>query len=58
MSTTEAAETEGKKVEEKKVEGKEAGDDAPPVNIGWDSHRPVVRLQIWNFLSTPLPCQF
>ena len=28
--------------EEPKTEGKKAGDDAPPVNIGWDSHKPVV----------------
>jgi len=27
--------------EETKVEGKKAGDDAPPVNIGWDSHKAV-----------------
>ena len=25
--------------------GKKAGKDAPPVNIGWDSHKPVVCLQ-------------
>lgn len=35
-----------KKVEAKKsdeeVEGKKAPEDAPPVNIGWDSHKPVV----------------
>lgn len=29
--------------EEPKVEGKKAGKDAPPVSIGWDSHKPVVR---------------
>ena len=29
--------------EEAKVEAKKAGDDAPPVNIGWDSHQAVVR---------------
>ena len=23
-------------------QGKKAGKDAPPVNIGWDSHKPVV----------------
>ena len=28
--------------EESKTEGKKAGEDAPPVNIGWDSHKPVV----------------
>eukprot|EP00816_Leptocylindrus_hargravesii_P005676 CAMPEP_0196803202 /NCGR_PEP_ID=MMETSP1362-20130617/2589_1 /TAXON_ID=163516 /ORGANISM="Leptocylindrus danicus, Strain CCMP1856" /LENGTH=393 /DNA_ID=CAMNT_0042174655 /DNA_START=25 /DNA_END=1203 /DNA_ORIENTATION=+ len=38
-ATTETTETEGKKAP--KTEGKKAGDDAPPVNIGWDSHRPV-----------------
>jgi len=27
--------------DEKKVEGKKAGKDAPPVNIGWDSHNAV-----------------
>jgi len=27
--------------EETKVEGKKAGEDAPPVNIGWDSHKAV-----------------
>ena len=26
----------------KKVNGKKAGTDAPPVNIGWDSHKSVV----------------
>lgn len=30
--------------EETKVEGKKAGDDAPPVNIGWDSHKAVVSI--------------
>ena len=30
------------KVKEKKVEGKKAGADAPPVNLGWDSHTAVV----------------
>ena len=35
--------TEAKeKVDDKKVEGKKAGKDAPPVNIGWDSHSPIV----------------
>uniref|UniRef100_A0A7S2L134 coproporphyrinogen oxidase n=2 Tax=Leptocylindrus danicus TaxID=163516 RepID=A0A7S2L134_9STRA len=38
-ATTETTETEGKEAPE--TEGKKAGDDAPPVNIGWDSHRPV-----------------
>jgi len=33
--------TEAKVDEEKKVEGKKAGKDAPPVNIGWDSHNAV-----------------
>mmetsp|Transcript_20799 Transcript_20799/g.29357 ORF Transcript_20799/g.29357 Transcript_20799/m.29357 type:complete len:393 (+) Transcript_20799:147-1325(+) len=33
MSTTEKEDT--------KTEGKKAGKDAPPVNIGWDSHKPV-----------------
>lgn len=28
--------------EDTKVEGKKAGEDAPPVNIGWDSHKAVV----------------
>ena len=27
---------------EDKVEGKKAGKDAPPVNLGWDSHSAVV----------------
>ncbi len=27
---------------EKEVEGKKADEDAPPVNIGWDSHKAVV----------------
>lgn len=27
---------------EEKVEGKKAGEDAPPVSIGWDSHQAVV----------------
>ena len=36
MSTTEAK-------EDKATEGKKAGPDAPPVNIGWDSHEAVVR---------------
>jgi hypothetical protein len=26
----------------KEVEGKKAGKDAPPVSIGWDSHKAVV----------------
>jgi hypothetical protein len=30
--------------EEAKTEGKEAGPNAPPVSIGWDSHQPVVRV--------------
>ena len=30
--------------DEKKVEGKKAGKDAPPVNIGWDSHKAVVSI--------------
>ena len=30
--------------EETKVEGKKAGEDAPPVNIGWDSHKAVVSI--------------
>jgi hypothetical protein len=30
--------------EEPKTEGKKAGKDAPPVSIGWDSHKPVVRV--------------
>jgi hypothetical protein len=33
-----------KKKDDKKVEieGKKAAEDAPPVNIGWDSHKAVV----------------
>lgn len=31
--------------DEEKVEGKKAGPDAPPVNIGWDSHKPVVSVE-------------
>ena len=27
-----------------KTNGKKAGEDAPPVNIGWDSHKPVVSM--------------
>uniref|UniRef100_A0A6V2PQX8 coproporphyrinogen oxidase n=2 Tax=Ditylum brightwellii TaxID=49249 RepID=A0A6V2PQX8_9STRA len=47
MSTAEEEKTAEKKAEvkaekkEEKVEGKTAGKDAPPVNIGWDSHKPV-----------------
>lgn len=33
--------------DEEKVEGKKAGPDAPPVNIGWDSHKPVVSFEKW-----------
>ena len=33
LSSTTDAETEGKK----------APEDAPPVNLGWDSHKAVVR---------------
>ena len=29
--------------EESKTEGKKAGNDAPPVHLGWNSHKPVVR---------------
>ena len=36
MSTKEASKTEGKK----------AGNDAPPVSIGWDSHQAVVRTSL------------
>jgi len=37
--------TEAKeKVDDKKVEGKKAGKDAPPVNIGWDSHSPIEKV--------------
>ena len=37
--------TEAKeKVDDDKVEGKKAGDDAPPVNLGWDSHSAVVSI--------------
>ena len=32
--------------EEPKTEGKKAGKDAPPVSIGWDSHKPVVRVKM------------
>ena len=31
--------------DEEKVEGKKAGADAPPVNIGWDSHKAVVSVE-------------
>ncbi len=37
--------------EETKVEGKKAGDDAPPVNIGWDSHKKVVSIDYTSTLS-------
>ena len=37
--------------EETKVEGKKAGDDAPPVNIGWDSHKAVVSIDFPSTLS-------
>jgi len=30
--------------DEKKVEGKKAGKDAPPVNLGWDSHSPIEKV--------------
>ena len=32
------------KIANDKKMGKKAGRDAPPVNIGWDSHKPVVSL--------------
>lgn len=28
--------------EDKKTEGKKAGDDAPPANLGWNTHQAVV----------------
>ena len=35
--------TEAKdKVDDDTVEGRKAGKDAPPVNLGWDSHSAVV----------------
>lgn len=40
--------------EESKTEGKKAGDDAPPVSIGWDSHKPVVRRL--GFASAKINC--
>lgn len=36
------ASTAESETEEKKVDGKKAPEDAPPVNIGWDSHKAVV----------------
>lgn len=57
MSTAEANDTDASKMQEtarrtmmaarlQKQEGKKAGNDAPPVNIGWDSHKPVVCSQL------------
>ena len=37
-----STEAKEKVEDDKKVEGKKAGKDAPPVNIGWDSHSPIV----------------
>ena len=60
--TTEGKKAGGKKTKAKKAEGKKAGEDAPPVSIGWDSHQAVVRvigkmtnLLFNSFLSA---CQF
>ena len=36
--------TEAKEKADDKVEGKKAGKDAPPVNLGWDSHKAVVSI--------------
>ena len=58
MSTAEANDTDASKMQEtarrtmmaarlQKQEGKKAGNDAPPVNIGWDSHKPVVCSQLF-----------
>mmetsp|Transcript_18160 Transcript_18160/g.41848 ORF Transcript_18160/g.41848 Transcript_18160/m.41848 type:complete len:396 (-) Transcript_18160:141-1328(-) len=30
--------------DDKKVEGEKAGKDAPPVNLGWDSHSPIEKV--------------
>ena len=42
MSTTDAEAPTEPKGEEKAVEGKKAPKDAPPTNIGWNSHEAVV----------------
>jgi hypothetical protein len=43
-----STETPEKVEDGKKVEGKKAGKDAPPVNIGWDSHSAVVSMsRLW-----------
>ena len=41
MSSTSASSSTSETTD--KDEGKTAGDDAPPVNIGWNSHQEVVR---------------
>ena len=41
MSSTSASSSKSETTD--KDEGKTAGDDAPPVNIGWNSHQEVVR---------------
>jgi hypothetical protein len=38
----EKKEDKKKEDDKKEVEGKKADEDAPPVNIGWDSHKAVV----------------
>ena len=40
----------------KKLNGKKAGTDAPPVNIGWDSHNPVVSSFVC-VLCCPILCR-
>ena len=35
-------------------EGKKAGEDAPPVNIGWDSHKAVVSIDLFGAFSQKL----
>jgi len=41
MSTKEGTKSEETEAKADAEEGKEAGKDAPPVNIGWDTHKPV-----------------
>ena len=32
-------------------EGKKAGEDAPPVNLGWDTHKEVVSIDLFGAFS-------
>jgi hypothetical protein len=42
-----STEAKDKVDEDKKGGGKKAGEDAPPVNIGWDSHNAVVSVDMF-----------